>query len=154
MKKEEKAGYWLQCDCGYDCAEYSQVTGCTSAAAYIWDRVRVNWDQALLLMRCPECKQLALRITYAFPRKDREVVQIIHIVGLCLDGNYTPMMWESRPLSRPRLQWFHFNYLGGRNPFTLNRAAVLSTDQLRQLFALYKNRTGKRLKASAPEAND
>jgi hypothetical protein len=145
--KEEKTGYWLQCDCGYDGAKYSQVTGCNSAAAYIWDRVRVNWDQALLLMRCPECKQPSLRITYAFPRKDREVVQVIHIVGLHLDGDYTTMMWESRPLSNPRLQWFHFNYLGRRNPFSLNRAAVLSHDQLRGLFALYENRTGTRIES-------
>jgi hypothetical protein len=146
LKEEKKKGYWLQCDCGYDGAEYAEVTGCNSAGAYLWDKVRLKWDQSLLQMGCPKCNQSSLRITYAFPRRDHEVVQAIHVVGLSLGDDYTPMMWESRCISRPNLQWFHFNYLGGRNPYGLSRPAVLSYDELGQLFALYEDRTGKRLR--------
>jgi hypothetical protein len=148
--KTTRSGYWLQCQrkiCKYEGAEYWTVTGCNSAAAYIWDKVSKKWDQSLLLMICPKCKRRSLRITYAFPRReDREVVQVIHVVGIRLGDNYTPMMWESRPISRPKLQWFQFNYLSGRGPFGLKAPAVLSYAEIRRLFALYRSKTGKQLK--------
>jgi hypothetical protein len=73
-------------------------------------------------------------------------VQVVHIVGLSLGDGYTPMMWESRSIARPRVQWLQFNYLnGGPNPWGLNRAAVLSYAEMRRLFALYRSKTGKRL---------
>lgn len=144
--KTTRSGYWLQCQrkiCKYEGAEYWRVTGCNSAAAYIWDKVSKKWDQSLLRIRCPKCMRRSLRITYAFPRKDREVVQAIHIVGLSLDG-YKPMMWESRVVDTPRRRsWFHFNYLIGRSPWGLSRPAVLSSPQLKKLFALYRRKTRK-----------
>jgi hypothetical protein len=57
---EKKTGYWLQCEiqhCGYEDAEYPEVTGCNSAGAYLWNKVRLKWDQSLLLMKCPECNR-------------------------------------------------------------------------------------------------
>jgi hypothetical protein len=143
--KTTRSGYWLQCQrkiCRYEGAEYWRVTGCSSAAAYIWEKVSKNWDQSLLRMRCPRCKRRTLRITYAFPRKDRAVVQAIQIVGLSLDG-YTPMMWESRPIDPPRRSWFHFNYLIGKNPWGLSRPAVLTYPQLKKLVALHQRKTRK-----------
>jgi len=99
-------------------------------------------------MKCPKCNRRSLRITYAFPRKNREVVQVIHIVGISLGNDYTPVLWESRAINSAK-QWFQFNFLnGGPNPWGLNKAAVLSYAEMRKLFALYRSKTGRQLKTS------
>jgi hypothetical protein len=58
---------------------------------------------------------------------------------------YVPMMWVSRPEGDRRERWFHFNYMNGRSPYGLYRAAVFSNDQLRTLTRLYKKKTGHSL---------
>jgi hypothetical protein len=52
------------------------------------------------------------------------------------------MMWETYPVSDPDDRWFHFNYLNGRSPFGLNRAAVFDLSNLNAIMAMYKDRTG------------
>ena len=138
-------GYWCQCEqCGSD-AEFTAAYNTTSICTFIRDvLVPSRFDQELLLRVCPTCGKRALRITYEFPRRVREGLRVLHIVGHPPNegDDYLPMMWESYPISDPDERWFHFNYMNGRNPFGLNRAAVFDMVSLRRIFEIYRERTG------------
>lgn len=137
-------GYWWECEgCGKQ-SNFAQVTDSRTLVAYIRDRlVPSKWDQTVLYLKCPQCHVGNMRITYEFPRCDKEVVRVVHIVGLIINGEYLPMMWESYPVASPDQRWFHFNYVNGRNRWGLNRAAVFSGEDLQKLFALYREKTGQ-----------
>ena len=142
-------GYWWECE---SCrsprrVEFPDACGARGIAHYIQDSLRLNWDQSLLLRDCPDCRSHSLRITYEFPRKDRSIFRVFGVVGLDRDknGEYVPMMWETRELDPATLQYypdsiFDFKYICGRKTFGLNKAAVFTQAQLRDLFTLYSQK--------------
>lgn len=65
-----------------------------------------------------------------------------YIVGLDIDGEYLPMMWETYAVASPDDKWFDFKYINGRNPWGLNKAAVFVRADLNRIFALYQEKTG------------
>ena len=53
-----------------------------------------------------------MHITYHFPRRNRETVMVLYIVGIGPDeDNYMPMMWESVFVSDPKSRLFDFKYV-------------------------------------------
>ena len=148
-------GYWWKCEkCGHECKD---LAGCP-VPTFIHDQViERDWNQDVLRQDCPECHSRSLLITYEFPRKEREVVSVLNIVGLrgARDDaeDYVPMVWATRPESEPGTRWLHFNYMRGRNPFGLKRAAVFCEDDLRTLAELYETKTGRPLFPSAPSVH-
>ncbi len=142
-------GYWWRCQrCRHE-VRCEKLLGC-GLPTYVRDQIiERDWNQSGLKQKCPKCQKRSLLITYEFPRIRREIVSVLNIVGLrgakdSAEG-YVPMMWVSRPNSDRRERWFHFNYMIGRNPYGLYRAAVFSDDQLRTLACLYKEKTGHSL---------
>lgn len=84
-----------------------------------------------------------MRITYLFPRKEKETLRVVHIIGLGKPGDdYIPMMWETYPLGEKEIHWFDFKYINKRNILGLNRPAVFTHDDLKKLFDLYRTKTG------------
>jgi hypothetical protein len=139
-------GYWWKCEeCDHE-VRCESLLGC-GIPTYVHDQIiEREWDQSALRQKCPTCKQFSLLITYEFPRKDREIVSVLNIVGPeDNNGDYVPMMWVTRPESSKREVWFQFNYMRGRNPFGLNKAAVFSEDGLRSLARIYEQKTGRSL---------
>lgn len=139
------SAYWWECEkCG---KKYDFNTACKSPgiAHYIRDALVLSkWDQALLLIECPNCHQKSLRIFYEFPRKEKELLKVIHIVGLGEQKNsYIPMMWETSPFPFNDI-WFDFKYINNRNIWGLNKPAIFCQNDLRELFELYCKRTGKK----------
>ena len=135
-------GYWWECDgCG-NVLEFPEAIGAPSMSSFIWDKLlAADWDQSLLGPPCKKCARGTLRITYEFPREDKVVLRVDHIVGLQYE-DYVPMMWETHPKESPSEANFDFKYIRGRNPWGLNRAAVLSRQDLHDLFELYRQKTG------------
>lgn len=73
---------------------------------------------------------------------DRELIRVYHIVGLGTpEDDYIPMMWESSPAPFSE-RWFDFKYVRGRRIWGLNRPAVFTRENLREVFALYRRVTG------------
>jgi hypothetical protein len=72
------------------------------------------------------------------------LLRVIHIVGCPpqKDPDYLPMMWEVSPVCDPDDRWFQFNYIRGRNPLGLSRAAVFDVGNLSTILAMYRDRTG------------
>jgi hypothetical protein len=101
-----------------------------------------GWEQSLLVSACPHCGDASCRITYELPREDKVTLRVVHIVG-CHSGDYVPMMWETCPTDSQEDRWFDFKYQRSRNPWGLNKAAVLSRQELSEIFALYCEKTGK-----------
>lgn len=135
-------GYWWECvRCG-DTANFNQVTRSQSMAAFIRDELLPSgYRQELLRRRCPNCKRRSMHVAYAFPRKTRPVILILRtLVGITpVEGDdYLPMMWESSPGPRSRERWIHFNYIRGRNPFGLNKAAVFGRDSLVEVMTRFQ----------------
>lgn len=138
------ASYWWECSsCGSQ-HEFSNVCQSGGIAHYIWDvLISSGWDQSHLLQDCMKCGQHALRITYIFPRKDETLLQVKHLVGLGpFEDIYVPMMWETIPDGSIDETWIDFKYINGRNIYGLNKPAVLSKQNIRELFQLYRERTG------------
>jgi len=113
-------------------------------ASFIWDKMlATGWDQSLLTPTCSKCHTGILRITYEFPRSDKVVLQVMHIVGLKEeDDDYVAMMWETQPQHSPAERWFDFKYQRGRNPRGLNKPVVFSRENLHDLFEIYRKKTG------------
>jgi hypothetical protein len=110
-------------------------------ASFVWDRLlAADWDQLLLTLPCGGCSGGTLRITYEFPREDKLVLRVLHIVGLQYD-DYVPMMWETYPTNSPSDRCIDFKYQRGRNPWGLNKAGLLSRQDLHELFARYREKT-------------
>lgn len=137
------ASYWWECsNCGrqYDFLSACQSQGITH---FIWDvLIPSGWTQDHLLKQCDECSQKTVRITYIFPRTDKTHIQVKHIVGLGPFDIYVPMMWETIPDGNIEVTWIDFKYINGRNIWGLNKPAVLSKEDIRTLFQVYRECTG------------
>jgi hypothetical protein len=134
-------GYWWQCHVCNATTDFLAATSTRSLPAFLRDRmVHSKWDQALLALPC-KCGA-EMRITYDFPRQQKEVLQVVRMVGIEWDPEYLMMMWETAPASDPNERWFDFKYLRGRNPWGLNKAAVFSKATLTEIFALYREKAG------------
>jgi hypothetical protein len=138
------AGYWWECEGCAVSFTFTKVTGASSLASFIWDKLMASdWDQSLLAPLCGKCGSGALRITYEFPRKEKLILRVIHIVGLQYEyDDYVPMMWETHPKDSPDERRFDFKYQRGRNPRGLNKPAILSRQDLHTLFGRYRQKTG------------
>lgn len=138
-------GYWWACErehCDYH-SSFKDESGNKGITAFLRDvLIPSGWEQGLLVRTCRKCNEPSLRITYHFPSKNNQVVRALHMVGLDQGVPYIPMMWESFSTSSPTKHWFHFNYMKGKNPFGLNRAAVFAREDLSALFQLYRDKTG------------
>ena len=141
--------YWWKCEnekCQNEVIDFKNACGHKNLAEFIFDKLLVDeWDQNLLKLICGKCGQSSLRITYEFPRKEKERIQVVHIVGLGPfgEGKYLPMLWETYPESDRNIRWFDFKYLNGPNIFGLNRPAVFTREQLKDVFQEYKSKTNK-----------
>jgi hypothetical protein len=89
---------------------------------------------------CEGCGTGELRISYDFPRCVPDVARVLHIVGLERPNGYLPMMWAAKFDSYPERIVFDFKYLSGRRTFGLNRPAIVSRTELRDLLDLYASR--------------
>ncbi len=138
-------GYWWECEGCSQQVGFKEVTGTSSIYGFLWGKlVPSEWDQKLLVRTCAKC-QGSMRITYDFPREEKETVRVHHVVGLVLvGGNYLPMMWEGAFKSEPDTHFYDLKYLGrGKGGLRgLNRPAVLSQEDLKNLFALYCRTVG------------
>lgn len=140
------AKYWWQCvSCG-DRPAWLAVCESKSIAAFIWDELAPSrWDQALLRRKCDKCQRRAVHVTYRLQRGDPERVSIRHIVGLKLDDDYLPMIWDTFRHASPRGHWIDFKYQRGRNPWGLTKRVVLQKPQLTRLLRTYEKATGRSL---------
>ena len=143
------ARYWWQCiACGARPA-WTDVCESRSVAAFIRDElVPGGWDQRALQRTCV-CRRRALYITYRLKRGDPDRVSIRHIVGLALEDEYLPMVWETFRHSEPKARWIDFKYQRGRSPWGLTKRLVLTQPQLSRLLRADQRHTGRRL-GSAP----
>jgi len=139
------ARYWWQCtSCGARPA-WLAVCESKSIAAFIWDELAPsNWDQRLLRRTC-QCKRRSLYITYRLRRGDPERVSVKHVVGLRLEDDSLPMLWETFQHATPRTRWIDFKYQRGRSPWGLTKRLVLERAQLTRLLRTYEKATGQRL---------
>jgi hypothetical protein len=142
------ARYWWQCiSCG-DKPAWLAVCESRSIAAFIWDELAPSgWDQRLLRRKC-KCKRHSLYLTYRLKRGDPERVSVKHIVGLELDEEYVPMLWETFRHSSPKVKWVDFKYQRGRSPWGLTKRLVLKKAQLAALMRAYDHATGSRLNSA------
>ena len=139
------AKYWWQCSACGERPAWMVVCESKSIAAFIWDELAPSgWDQRLLRRTC-KCKKRSLYITYRLKRGDPERVSIRHIVGLALEDDYLPMMWETFRHATPRTRWIDFRYQRGRSPWGLTKRPVLTQPHLSRLLRLYEKATGRRL---------
>ena len=144
------ARYWWQCiSCG-DRPAWLAVCESKSVAAFIWDELAPSgWDQKLLRRPCKSCKRRSVYITYRLQRGDPERVSVKHIVGLSLEDDYLPMVWETFRHSTPRTRWIDFKYQRGRSPWGLTKRLVLQQSHLSRLLRTYEKATGRRLNPAA-----
>ena len=144
------ARYWWQCiSCGERPA-WLAVCGSKSVAAFIWDELAPNdWDQKLLRRTCKSCTGRSVYITYRLQRGDPERVSVKCIVGLSLEGEYLPMMWETFRHATPKIRWIDFKYQRGRSPWGLTKRLVLQQLHLPRLLHTYEKVTGRRLYPAA-----
>jgi hypothetical protein len=141
-------GYWWACD-KKECRSlqaqlpFRDTVG-VGIVGFLWDELSGTWDQNLLAKNCGACGGRSLRITYDFPRAEPERVRVTHIVGLRREKDpFMQMIWEGVPDNYPDQGWFDFKYMYGRNNLGLKRPAIFTREQLRELFTLYREKTGK-----------
>jgi hypothetical protein len=137
-------GYFWQCESCKSELDFLEASGSKGIAHFVWDvLIPSSWDQGKLLMECKKCHKKSLRITYEFPRKKKVILRVIHIVGLGpYDNEYVPMMWETYMVGNEGERLFDFKYLNRRNVWGLNKAAVFTKEGLREIFDLYRQKTG------------
>ena len=142
------ARYGWQCSaCGARPA-WTAVCESRSVAAFVWDELAPSgWDQRLLRRTC-ECGRRSLYITYRLKRGDPERVSVRHIVGVRLEDEYLPMLWETFRHGSPRTRWIDFKYQRGRSPWGLTKRVVLTQPQLSRLLRAYRKATGRHLGAA------
>ncbi len=139
------ARYWWQCTSCGDRPTWLAVCESKSIAAFIWDELEPSgWDQKLLRRTC-SCKRRSLYITYRLKRGDTDRVSVKHIVGLMLEEQYLPMVWETFRHSSPKTSWVDLKYQRGRNPWGLTKRVALQKPQLSRLLRAYEKATGQRL---------
>ena len=137
------AKYWWQCiACGARPA-WLAVCESKSIAAFIRDELAASgWDQRLLRRTC-ECRHRSLYITYRLKRGDPERVSIRHIVGLSLEDEYLPMLWETFRHGTPKTRWIDFKYQRGRSPWGLTRRLLLPRPHFLRLLRAYEQVTNR-----------
>ena len=139
------ARYGWQCLACGERPAWLAVCESRSIAAFIHDvLVPSGWDQRLLRRPC-RCGRRSLYITYRLKRGDTERVSIRHIVGLDLQDEYLPMIWETFRHATPRIRWMDFKYQRGRSPWGLTKRLVLTQPQLSRLLGAFQKATGRRL---------
>jgi hypothetical protein len=137
------AKYWWQClSCGERPA-WLAVCESKSIAAFIWDELAPSgWDQRLLRRACA-CGKRSVYITYRLKRGDPERVSIRRIVGLNLEDDYIPMLWETFRHASPRTPWIDFKYQRARSPWGLTKRLVLERRHLSRLLRAYEKAGGR-----------
>jgi hypothetical protein len=140
--RENKYKYWWECESCEAKASFLDTVG-AQIATFIWDTLSKEWDQELLLRECPQCKERRLRIAFDFGRGDGKVFRVNHIVGTYSTESYVPMMKEFYEVGNPNLCKYDFTYLNGRNPTGLKSPAIVSAQELRDLFRLYCEKTNR-----------
>ena len=143
------ARYGWQCLACGERPAWSAVCASRSIAAFIHDELAPSgWDQRLLRRPCA-CGKRALYLTYRLKRGDPERVSVRHIVGLVLEGDYLPMVWQTFRHATPRSGWMVFKYQRGRSPWGLTKRLVLTKPQLSRLLRAYEKACGTALAAKA-----
>ena len=144
------AKYWWQCIACGDRPDWLDACESKSVAAFIWDELAPGgWDQGLLRRACKHCKRRAVYITYRLQRGDPERVSVRHMVGLSLEDDYLPMVWETFRHATPRTRWIDFKYQRGRSPWGLTKRLVLQRAHLSRLLRAYEKATGRPLNSRA-----
>jgi hypothetical protein len=140
------AKYWWQCiSCG-DRPAWLAVCESKSIAGFIRDELAPSaWDQRLLRRTCKSCRRRSVYITYRLQRGDPERVSVNFIVGLSLEADYMPMVWETFRHATPKTRWIDFKYQRGRSPWGLTKRLVLQRPHLSRLLRTYEKVTGRRL---------
>lgn len=143
------ARYWWQCiHCG-DRPAWLAVCESKSIAAFIHDELAPSgWNQTLLRRTCT-CRRRSVYITYRLKRGDPERVSVRSIVGLHLEDEYFPMVWETFRHATPRTMWIDFKYQRGRSPWGLTKRLVLQRPHLLRLLRAYEKATGRPLHPTA-----
>lgn len=132
------AKYAWQCTFCGDRPSWLTVCSSRSIAAFIRDELAPSgWNQKLLRRRC-KCRHHSLYITYRAPRGDPDKISIKHIVGVVLDKEYIPMLWETFRHASPKVKWMDFKYQRGRSPWGLSKHLVLKQAHLAQLLESYE----------------
>ncbi|WP_242101423.1 hypothetical protein [Lysobacter sp. M2-1] len=140
------AKYWWQCIACGDRPAWLDVCESKSVAAFIWDELAPSaWDQGLLRRTCSCCRRRAVYITYRLQRGDPERVSVRHMVGLSLEDEYLPMVWETFRHATPRTRWIDFKYQRGRSPWGLTKRLVLQRTHLSRVLRAYEKATGRPL---------
>ena len=132
--------YWWHCDQCDKTRTFEEECG-IGIVRFLWDELLLaQWDQKLLVHDCAACQSpQSLRITYDFPRKDKETLHVMHIVGMTPDREqtYLPMLWQA---SMNGELFFDFKYMNGRSNWGLNKPAVLTDAVLTGLIRLYREK--------------
>lgn len=140
-------GYRWQCvRCGTEStfqSMFQSISGVGGIPTFIRKiMIPSNWDQTNLTQRCAACNEMTLRITYEFPRKnDPDLIHVLNIVGL-VAGDYVPMMWATYFARSHQDTYFDFKYIYKNGALGSSRPAVVTRDNLRELFRLYEQRVG------------
>ena len=144
------AKYWWQCIACGDRPAWLAVCESKSVAAFIWDELAPSgWNQTLMRHTCKSCKRRSVYITYRLQRGDPERVSIKHVVGLNLEDEYVPMVWETFRHATPRTTWIDFKYQRGRSSWGLTKRLVLQHSHFARLLRSYEKATGRRLAPAA-----
>jgi hypothetical protein len=143
---DQTKGYWWECEnekCGAT-SEFQEICETKSIYGFIWDvLLPSDWDQTLLLRKCPQCNETSARIAYKFPRLEELLFRVVHIVGfLDAKDNYLPMMWAAYCVGDRNTLNYDFKYLIKGSLRGLSSPAIFAQGDLRNLFALYCNKTG------------
>src|SRR5580693_6476786 len=100
----DRKGYRWQCESCPGLLDFRDVVR-QGPLGFLWHLSSTDWDQDLLLQKCPTCTERRLRIVYWFPREKEEEVRVTQIVGRRgLDreeDDYLPMLWEVVPRGKP-----------------------------------------------------
>jgi len=137
------SSYWWECEECMSKHEFPEVTESKGITHYIWDvLIPSDWDQSLLVKKCPSCGKNKLRIAYIFPRSEETHLFVKHIVGLGPFDEYVPMMWETIPDRSADETWIDFKYINGRNIWGLNKPAVFTRNQIKEILSKYREKTG------------
>lgn len=132
--------YWWECESCHAQASFPDTVG-AEIAAFIWDTLSKNWDQDLLLRQCTRCNERRLRIAFNFGSAHPYVFRVNHIVGIFADKEYVPLLKEFYEVSKPDQPKYDLTYLRGRNPAGLKKPAIVSGEEMKELFKLFCEKT-------------
>ncbi|MDD3146668.1 MAG: hypothetical protein PHD82_05155 [Candidatus Riflebacteria bacterium] len=137
--------YWWECERCRKTKVFSEVTSVRGITHFILDvLVPSDWDQGNLTQKCEFCDG-NLRIAYIFPKREPIHILVKHIIGLGPFDEYLPMMWETIPDRNDNETWFDFKYINGRKIWGLNKPAVFSKTDLKEIVIKYEKKTGQKL---------